>query len=240
MDTNGATVIVTEERKRRRGLIWVGLGAVALLSGGSTFALWSATDAFAGGDITAGDLNLVNAADTAFYDVTPGRADGKAEIPGTDGSQPGHTIDDGTWRIVPGDIVAAAFTADVTLEGDNLVGRLAIDGLDESALANTGMTYTYEIYQAGTKLIDETALPATGDATLLYLSAPQTGQEAGVQDADGTTVYAMADETEEITVVVYGEFDEATAGRDQATVTDTLAGTALTLEQVRDTGTQFE
>ncbi|MER7798264.1 alternate-type signal peptide domain-containing protein [Microbacterium sp. NPDC096154] len=270
MDTNGATVIVTEERKRRRGLIWVGLGAVALLSGGSTFALWSANDAFSGGDVTAGDLDLAQTADTAFYDVSTDRVDEGDTIPGTDGTQPGHTIDSATWRAVPGDKVAAAFSADVTLEGDNLVGKLSIAGFDAMTDGNASMAWTYEVYNQDTLLVTETALPA--DGTLLYLSAPQAGQAAGAEDGiakaptagseAAATVYTMGAVTEDVTVVVYGTFDAAageagkatvgadgtyadqtaaaTGTREDAQTVDTLAAMKLQLDQVRDTGAQFD
>ncbi|MBO3663934.1 alternate-type signal peptide domain-containing protein [Microbacterium stercoris] len=251
---NPEIVVVTEEKKRRKGALILGGATIALLAGGSTFALWSAGDTFAGGTITAGDLNLVKTADTTFWDVSADRADATATVTGTDGSQLGHALtptNASTWRIVPGDKVAASFSADVTLEGDNLVARLGVDGLDANALANTGMSYSYEVYQDGELVSDERALPVAADATLLYLSAPGTGQDAGLEDAD-TTVLPMETNTEDITVVVYGSFFEDKDGdftytegdvtvteRDQVLAADTLAGLSLTLQQVRDTGAQF-
>ncbi|MEV7974139.1 alternate-type signal peptide domain-containing protein [Cellulomonas sp. NPDC089187] len=241
MNTTSPTpvVVVTEEKKRRKGLLWVAGGA-ALLLGGSTFALWSASSSFTGGTVTAGDLNIVQAADTSFWDVSADRVDATGTVTGTDGSQKGHAITSvADWRIVPGDKVAASFSADVTLEGDNLVGKLTLDGAEANTLANTGMTYTYEIYKEDTLVVAEKALPTTAGASLLYLSAPATGQAAGAEDANGTTVYSMANTTEDFTVVVYGTFDAATATRDQVTVADTLANLTVKLEQVRDTGAQF-
>jgi alternate signal-mediated exported protein len=211
-------VVVTEERKRRRGLVWVAGGA-ALLLGGSTFALWSASDTFAGGTITAGDLNLVQTRDTTFWDVSGDRTDATAAVPGTDGSQLGHSLDPAnasTWRIVPGDKVAATFSANVMLEGDNLVGLLSLDGLDERTAGISGLSYSYEVYQAGQLVVQETALPSTADAPLLYLSAPGTGQANGGSDATvtgpasgaaaATAVFPMMAKTEDLTVVVYGSF----------------------------------
>ncbi|MER7797377.1 alternate-type signal peptide domain-containing protein [Microbacterium sp. NPDC096154] len=265
MENNSPTIVVTEERRSRKGplLLGAGLAGVALLAGGGTFALWSANDAFQGGTITAGDLNLVQVADTTFWDVSADRADATATVTGTDGSQLGHAIASiADWRIVPGDKVAASFSADVTLEGDNLVGKLSIAGLDGNTYGNGSMTYTYEIYQDGALLIPETALPTAATADLLYLAAPVTGQDAGLDDAEDTTpVYAMANTTEDFTVVVYGAFD-ATAGdagkvdadgdgvyddqttaatgtRQDALTADVLNGIVLQLDQVRDTGAQF-
>src|SRR5262245_31002210 len=139
-------VVVTEERKRRRGLLWLAGGTAAVLLSGSTFALWSASDTFTGGTITAGDLNLVKSADTSFYDVSADRKDATTTVPGTDGSQKGHTITPDTWRIVPGDKVAASFSSDVTLEGDILVGKLSIAGLSALTDGNASVDWTYEVY----------------------------------------------------------------------------------------------
>jgi len=243
MTTNNTpNVVLIEEKKRRKGLLWVAGGAAALLLGGSTFALWSASDTFSGGTITAGDLNIAKTADTTFWDVSADRADATTTVTGTDGTQKGHSLDPAnasTWRIVPGDKVAASFSSDVTLEGDNLVGKLSLDGLNANTLANTGLTYSYEVYQAGKKIVNETALPTAASAPLMYFSAPATGQDAGLEDAYGSEVLSMADTTEDITVVVYGAFDAETADRDQVTVADTLADMTLKLEQVRDEGTQF-
>lgn len=277
MDTpiaHAPVVIVTEERKRRRGLLWLAGGTAAvLLAGGSTFALWSANTSVHGGTITAGDLNVGLTEDTAFYDVSADRLDATETVVGTDGSQLGHAITSiDTWRMVPGDRVAASFSADVTLSGDNLVGRLSIAGLDDMDLVNTSMTYTYEVYQAGALVVSES--PLLADGTLLYLSAPGAGQAAGVEDATlassdlpvagsvaRTNVLPMVATVEDVTVVVYAEFDE-TAGdagkadvdadgvyadqgtgddgtRQNATVADTLAAMLLQLDQVRDTGAVF-
>ncbi|GIG26596.1 alternate-type signal peptide domain-containing protein [Cellulomonas denverensis] len=232
-------IVVTEEKKRRKGLLWVAGGA-ALLLGGSTFALWSATGTFAGGTVTAGDLNIEQAADTTFWDVSADRNDATDIVTGTDGSQLGHPITAITdWRIVPGDKVAASFSAAVTLEGDNLVGSLTLDGAQGNTLTNTGMTYTYEVYQAGALLVPETPLSTAGAVDLMYLSAPAAGQDAGLEDADGITVHPMAAPTEDFTVVVYGSFDAATVDRDQVAAADTLADLTVTLKQVRGTGAQY-
>lgn len=240
-------VVVIEEKKKRRGLLWVGLGTAVLLSGGSTFALWSASDTFTGGTITAGDLNLVQQADTTFYDVSADRTDATTVVPGTDGSQLGHAIDEATWRIVPGDKVAAAFSADVTLEGDNLVGKLSIDGFSGVTDGNPDLVWSYQIYSGGDLLVDESALP--GNGTLLYLSAPGAGQADGQEDGvvkvptpgggAATTVFTLDDTSETFTVVVYGTFNDVD-DRTDVTTADTLSDLDLKLDQVRDTGAIFQ
>ena len=233
-------VVVTQEKKRRLAVPLVAAAAGAALLGGTTFALWSASDTVTGGSIVAGDLNITGSDAAAFYDVSSDREDATTALPNTGSAVLGHTIAD-TWRIVPGDKVAAAFDADVTLTGDNLVAKLSLGGFGSGALTNDGMTYTYAVYQAGTEVVAETALPSGNAPALLYLAAPETGQ-GGDADADPSgppVVHAMAASTETVTVVVFGTFDAATADRDYVTTTDALGDLTLQLEQVRDAGAVF-
>lgn len=266
---NETVIVVAEERKRRSGALWIAAGAALLLTGGSTFALWSDGDTFTGGSITAGDLDLTTSAATTFWDVSNDRVDAAATVTGTDGVQLGHAISSiSDWRIVPGDKVAASFTATVALEGDNLVARVGLDGLDDITQTISGTNYSYEVYYGGSPVVTETALPRTADAPLLYLSAPRAGQAAGSEDATGgvlgatgtaidgvtaqTTVFELPATTAEVTVVVYASFyddldgdfryqstDTTVTERVDVTAADTLADLNLSLDQVRDTGAQF-
>ncbi|MCL2779900.1 MAG: alternate-type signal peptide domain-containing protein [Actinomycetia bacterium] len=260
MSTNDtAVVVVTEEKKRRRGLIWIAGATAALMLGGGTFALWSANDSFNGGSITAGDLNITKVENTTYWDVSTDRKDADQTVPGTNGKT-GHAIDSiATWRIVPGDKVAAVFSTSVTLEGDNMVGKLSVKGFDAMTDGNASLTWSYQIFHEAEAVAAETALPADGN--LLYLSAPGTGQDSGLEDADGTTVRAMTDKTENLTIVIYGTFaatagndgktdkdangvyshqsTDATGTRQDATKADILAKLLVQLDQVRDTGAQF-
>lgn len=263
-------LVVTEQKKRRSGVVWVAAGAAALLAGGSTFALWSASDTFSGGDITAGDLNMEQLSDTGFWDVSNDRKDATATVGATDGSQPGHVIEDvNTWRIAPGDKLAASFEATATLDGDNLVARVGIDGLDKLEENITGINYSYEIYYGDELLVTETSLPKTADAPMLYLSAPGAGQEAGAEDAtngilgdtatavDGTAaqtaVFGMPTTSVDLNVVIYASFyedlngdfryqdtDKTVEDRVDVTAVDTLGELTVSLSQVRDTGAQFK
>ena len=245
-NTNNPALVVITEKKRRGGLVWIALTVLALLLGGSTFALWSANDVFQGGSITTGDLNLVKTADTTFYDVSADRTDATIPVPGTgtgavpDDSLMGHAITDSTWRMVPGDKAAAVFATTLTLNGDNLVGKLSLDGLSLTQGTNSLVNWSYQVFRAGVPLAAEQALPsgASGEATLIYLSAPGTGQ-GGQEDADGTTVYSMANTTESFTVVLYAALDANTSDRDGVNITDQLTSVTLKLEQVRDTGAIF-
>lgn len=269
MTNNDQIIIVTEEKKRRRGLIWVAAGAAALLAGGSTFALWSASDTFSGGSITAGDLNISQLHDTSFWDVSNDRKDATETVGATDGSQLGHAITDITsWRIAPGDKMAASFETTVTLDGDNLVARLGLDGLQDLQSNITGMNYSYEVYYGAKLLVKETALPTAADAPLMYLAATTNGQAAGLGDAtngilgstatavDGvaaqTAVFGMPTTSETFNVVIYASFyedldgdfrysatDKTVEDRVDVNLIDTLGTLTLKLSQVRDAGAQF-
>ncbi|KXC07135.1 alternate-type signal peptide domain-containing protein [Microbacterium hominis] len=269
MTNNDQIIIVTEEKKRRRGLIWVAAGAAALLAGGSTFALWSASDTFSGGTITAGDLNIAQLHDTSFWDVSNDRLDATEIVGATDGSQPGHSITDiDSWRIAPGDKMAASFETTVTLDGDNLVARVGLDGLQDLQSNITGMNYSYEVYYGEKLLVKETALPTTADAPLMYLAATTNGQAAGLDDAtngilgstatavDGvaaqTAVFGMPTTSETFNVVIYASFyedldgdfrysatDTTVTDRVDVNLVDTLGSLTLKLSQVRDAGAQF-
>ncbi len=152
------TVVVEERRRRKAPILWIAGGAACLLAAGSTFALWQDTAVFTGGTITAGNLDLVTDQTPSFYDVStisgdpnPAnagtssasglitdasllRADESTTIPNTTGL--GHAIDPSSWRITPGDTVAAVYDADVTLKGDNLVADLNItDAITSTAAA---------------------------------------------------------------------------------------------------------
>lgn len=262
-------IVVTEQKKRRRGLMWVAAGAAALLAGGTTFALWSASDTFSGGTITAGDLNIVELEDTSFWDVSNDRKDATETVGATDGSQLGHSVDDvNTWRIAPGDKLAASFETTATLDGDNLVARVGIDGLDKMEESITGINYSYEVYYGDKLLVTETVLPKTADSPLLYLSAPGAGQESGAEDATngilGSTatavggvaaqsaVFGMPTTSVDLNVVIYASFYEDQDGdfryqdtdvtvtdRTDVTMQDVLADLTVSLAQVRDTGAQF-
>ncbi|MCL2422402.1 MAG: alternate-type signal peptide domain-containing protein [Micrococcales bacterium] len=232
--TTGASLIVVTEDRRRRRSPWVAAAAVALLLGGSTLALWSAKAEFSDGEINSGDLNMVRSdGDTKFYDVSADRTDATVTLAGTDGSQPGHEVDLVDWVMVPGDKIAAVFSVDITLAGDNLVARLSVD-VPDVAPAGPGvppaMTWTYEVYQEGVALFVEQDLTADG---AMYLSSAD-----GADDSVDPHVVALAsNDPQRFTVVVYGTFDAD--ARDGAVSAYDLKGVSLHLDQVRDTGALF-
>jgi len=109
-------------------------------------------------------------------------------VDGTDGSQRGEQVS-GSHVVSPGDRVAVATSEEATLEGDNLVVRLALSGW-----AKSGPPFTYEVYADGTLLVVESDLD-TLDPLLAYLSPV---------DTEGYTTWSAA--TQRLTVVIYATY----------------------------------
>jgi len=198
-------------RKRVTAILAVAAGA-ALLVGGSTYALWSATAGMDGGTITSGDLNLVAGDVVSSYDVSFDRSDytvGTVSVVGTGGTEvpltfnvgeaadvvplnagedevtlTGHPIDNlNDWKIVPGDTVAVLFPYTVTLKGDNLVAQLTLDTTN-LGLINPGMSYYYAIFDADGHQIGTTN-KITSDITdypVALFQANGDGQTYGIND----------------------------------------------------------
>ena len=220
LSTTTTTVVVTEEKKRRRGLLWIGGAAAALLAGSSTFALWS-DGAFLGdsGDkITAGSFGLEKTGTTTFYDVSADRQDA-VTIPGLD--EKGHAIDIDSWKMVPGDQVAAVME-DVTVEldGDNLVAKLSVVPPTYQG-TQLPLDWTIKVFQNGTQVA-----AGTGDAVYLSTSPVDLGKDSTLVTPTGATY----------TVVAYGTFDEDTKDTDHVLQTSPLDTVGLQLDQVRDHG----
>jgi len=183
-----------EEQKgrRRAGAIIAIASGVALLAGGSTFALWSASAAFnANSDvITAGNLNLVAGGSSTSWDVSVGRTDETANVTdpatqaldltfasATDASSAqanvnatnqlmGHSVTLGTWLAVPGDTVAVTMPYTITLTGDNLVADLTVDPSTLVKEANiTNMSFALAVFGADGKQVGTTATVSSTSST---------------------------------------------------------------------------
>lgn len=125
-------------KNKTKGVI-AGIAGLALLTGGTTFALWSDQASVDGGTIVNGNL-AVTADPIAWVDLSPDRTDSP------------HAIDLNTWRMVPGDIARGTLDLQVTLEGDNLVATLDVDRSATAALPE-GVVVTYDVLDsAGTSV----------------------------------------------------------------------------------------
>ena len=229
------TAIQTYKRRSKKPLVLVAVIA-ALAIGSSTFALWSASDMFDGGTITAGDLDLVTTELDGWYDISADRSDATELLAGTETLDPifGHAIDDiSTWRMVPGDTIARVFEADITLEGDNLVAELSLTVADGSTTfeGDGNLTYGFAVYKDGELIGSGTTLT---DGVIAVIEAPEAGQGAGA--SDGLTI-KMTDNTESFVLVITATFRASTTDRVDVGATDALGGMTLALNQVRTPGT---
>ncbi|MDR0284601.1 MAG: SipW-dependent-type signal peptide-containing protein [Propionibacteriaceae bacterium] len=201
---------MTDKSTKRRNAVIAGVAGAALLLGGSTYALWSASDSIAGGSITAGNLDIKAELSNA-WDVTSDRAGEYGDqlatistsgIAASDGTTPmtkvaldntvikGHAITPATWRMSPGDTVALTFPYLITLAGDNLVAALSLPGTDDlvvnsgfTAGTPSGLVFEYQLFnEKGAKLTDRQALGAAAP-DVAYLQANSNGQKDGLDDA---------------------------------------------------------
>ena len=120
---------MTDKSTKRRNAIIAAVAGAALLMGGSTYALWSQTVDITSGAITTGDLALEADAMQVFDASSDSTSTSKTiELFETETfSITGDSITLGSWKMVPGDTVAMIFPYKVTLDGDNLFGKLTVD-----------------------------------------------------------------------------------------------------------------
>lgn len=219
------------------------VGVSALMLGGiaATTALWSDSDSFGAGTITAGNLDVAAIDDQTAWDVTPGRADASGTAPVTGSA--GHVIDDlATWRIVPGDTIEIAQSVDVGLEGDNLVADLSVGSAADPSgdlLANAqGVTLTYSVYDIENNVIGTAQDVALGTPSTIALQAAGVGQSAGVDDEGILVIDAVkAEGTADLKVVVTATFDESTPDQVRTQTQAALSDLTVDLDQRLNTVT---
>lgn len=156
-----------------------GAAGIALLLGGAgTFAFWNSSAAVSGGTITAGDLKVVN--------------DGPA---GVWKDQANNTIDIGTYKIVPGDVLTYTDDLTVTAVGGHLTATLGFGAQSITAASSAAA----DVALAG-ELTDTAVLTASG---------------AGITGTGPTyTINAStAPVSSVVTVVVTLTFPQGTAGQ---------------------------
>lgn len=151
-----------------KGALAIGAGALLLLGGAGTYALWSDSQAVAeAGDISSGDLDL--ALGTAAWTLN------------------GTTVADVTAvRIVPGDVLALSQPITVTAIGDSLQATLAVSGTD-------GLTGDQALLDAldVTFALDGPPSWATPNGDGTFEVAPSTAAYPAV-DADVTLTFDAA------------------------------------------------
>lgn len=206
-------------QNKTKGLI-AGVAGIALLTGGSTFALWSAKADLAGGTITSGDLNVTTSAGT-WYDISADRADNPQAITNV-----------ANWRMVPGDTAQYTQPFDVTLVGDNMAATVTLALPNGQTLPTGAVSVTYSVEGvddrgAGTwKTLGSTTLGQPLNIKLFSADNP-------IPSTGGVVVGAGSD----IRVVATVTFDEATSGRTGVSTPTTLPSLDVIITQSRDLGT---
>jgi alternate signal-mediated exported protein len=93
-----------------KGTAAIAVGAALLLGGGGTLANWNDAATATPGSIVSGDLNL---------EAKEGTWTNTADVDVTEG------LEDGTYTVVPGDVLTFTQNLDVTLKGDNMAATIS-------------------------------------------------------------------------------------------------------------------
>lgn len=101
--------------RKTKGALAVGAGAILLLGGAGSYALWSDESPVGGDAITTGDLQLNCGAGGSWTDVSP------------DGVVGGPAVDPATDLMVPGDWWKYANTCTVVATGKNMHAQISVD-----------------------------------------------------------------------------------------------------------------
>ncbi|EGD56935.1 alternate-type signal peptide domain-containing protein [Gordonia neofelifaecis] len=100
--------------RKTKGALAVGAGAILLLGGFGSYALWSDSEDIAGGNITTGDFGLDCGTGGAWTDISSTMIGGNAVDPATD-------------LMVPGDVWKYAGDCTVTATGKNMKATLGVN-----------------------------------------------------------------------------------------------------------------
>ena len=127
---------------KTKGVI-AGIAGLALLGGGTTFALWSDSDTISGATITNGQLSVTATGSMSWQDVS-------------DATAPVDITSIGDFRMVPGDSLQGSQSLDVVVEGNNLVADLLVD--TAAATVPADVEVTYDVLRGSTVLASDVAL----------------------------------------------------------------------------------
>lgn len=206
-----------------------GIAGIALLAGGTTFALWNDDAAVAGGIITAGNLEVATVGTTQWVDISSDRTDAT------------HPINLNTFKIVPGDTIQGTFGIAAALEGENLVADL---GLSLAGDAEGGLLADVKGVSVKYSLVNATTGVAVPGADNIKLGTPAKVAFAAADNTGnvepGTvlpTLPAALPTAANLNVVVTATFDKDTDEQLRTKATADLQDLGVTLDQTRTTGT---
>lgn len=129
---------------------------LALLAGGSTYALWSATDtADTAATITTGDLQVTAGSVQNWFDVS-------------DEANPVEITDLANFRIVPGDVLELTQDLNVIVHGDNIAAELNVDvpNATADAFVLAQAKFAVSVYDQAGELVGSVAPVTNGPDSL--------------------------------------------------------------------------
>jgi alternate signal-mediated exported protein len=145
----------SERRARRVKGVVAGIAGIAMLLGGSTFALWQETqDLSTEVEIKHGNLDLSNSITTTVYDTSAWKKNNnnaKSLLSPSNNSV--FTITSpSSFRATPGDIVEIDMEGiDIKLVGTNMKADLELK-LDSGTAHTTGWAITYTLFKDGSAM----------------------------------------------------------------------------------------
>jgi alternate signal-mediated exported protein len=225
----------TKRSSRRVKGVIAGAAGVALLLGGSTFALWSATGSMTGsGSIKVGTMTI--AADqnkASVYDVSTDRTGPDLiEVPvlGVPGQDVTAAAQGGSLEIVPGDTLAAVYPFTFNVKGDNLVAKMQLTTGSNAIAWGEDVTVTYRVKINDKFANDAASWDLKDDAFVGYFANGEDKAEDGIIAAtDGAKV----------AVVVQVAFAKDATNATIMGVSQALQDVTVKLDQVRDVKGQW-
>ncbi|MDR2253217.1 MAG: hypothetical protein LBD97_05040 [Bifidobacteriaceae bacterium] len=217
--------------KRTKGVI-AGAAGVALLLGGSTFALWSTTTSFGeSGTIGMGEITVKTVGELELYDVSSDRTNTDAETQKMTGRD-GHKIDTED-ALVPGDHLAVVQDFQLELKGDNLLAEisLAVGNVMNETITTSGAVVTYSVQQSdGSEIVSDVPWGAEDASVTVEKYFATTANEDNGQN----NVVTLADG--KFRVILFVEISTNIHGTALMNLQQELTDMTVTVSQVRPTG----
>jgi alternate signal-mediated exported protein len=200
----------------------LGLAAVAagtaLAVGLATYALWSSEDTFAGGLLTAGDL-----------DMTTGQLTWQQITPGAPEPQSGVLVDGSPdFFSMPGDVLQIVQPVTTSLRGDNLHAGFSVDFADPAAGSEAvdagGVALSFHVEDGDGNHV----APASGEAPL--------GQVLAIPGLDAGDEGRTDDWRVVIRVDVLGDYRWEAEDPTASPVSWAVSSLVVRFDQIRDSG----
>ncbi|WP_132991793.1 alternate-type signal peptide domain-containing protein [Gordonia zhaorongruii] len=131
--------------RKTKGALAVGAGAILLLGGAGSYALWSDEADVVGGNIATGDFGLDCGTGGAWTDIS-------TTMNG------GASINTATDLMVPGDVWKYSGNCTVTATGKNMKAELGVSGI-----TGTPIPYITTDTQVGTGAVNAPVVVSDGD-----------------------------------------------------------------------------